>query len=108
MHRKIVGFVRRFSSSPSTASDKGSKKRQAQRTALDPKEDVQVSSESLTRPSSASASTSASAIHTLNVGGRLILDVVKESADAFPPLKSVLGGLTTLLKYYDVCISGFC
>jgi len=28
--------------------------------------------------------------------------VVKESSDVFPPLKSVVGGLTAVLKHYDV------
>ncbi|KAF9464274.1 hypothetical protein BDZ94DRAFT_505554 [Collybia nuda] len=36
---------------------------------------------------------------------RLMVDVVKESADVFPPLKSVVGGLTMLLKHYDQYIT---
>ena len=28
--------------------------------------------------------------------------MVKESSDVFPPLKSVVGGLTAVLKHYDV------
>ena len=35
-------------------------------------------------------------------GTKLVLDVAKETADVFPPLKSALGGLTALLKHYDV------
>ena len=32
----------------------------------------------------------------------LAIDVLKESSDAFTPLKSVVGGLSAILKYYDV------
>ena len=32
----------------------------------------------------------------------LAIDVLKESSDAFTPLKSVVGGLSAVLKYYDV------
>jgi len=31
-----------------------------------------------------------------------LLDIAKESADAFPPLKSCLGGISALIKHYDV------
>jgi len=33
---------------------------------------------------------------------RVVIDVVKESSDVFPPLKSVAGGLAAILKHYDV------
>ena len=33
---------------------------------------------------------------------KVVADVVKESSDVFPPLKSVVGGLTAILKHYDV------
>ena len=33
---------------------------------------------------------------------KLVIDVVKESSDVFAPLKSVAGGLSAVLKYYDV------
>ena len=32
----------------------------------------------------------------------LVIDLVKESADAFPPLKSVVGGLSAILAHCDV------
>ena len=31
-----------------------------------------------------------------------LLDIANESADAFPPLKSCLGGINALIKYYEV------
>jgi hypothetical protein len=34
----------------------------------------------------------------------MALEVVKESSDVFVPLKSVVGGLSVLLKQYDVSI----
>ena len=33
---------------------------------------------------------------------KMVIDVVKESSDVFPPLKSVAGGLSAVLKHYDV------
>ena len=33
---------------------------------------------------------------------KILLDVAKESADWFPPLKSALGGVTALIKHYEV------
>ena len=33
---------------------------------------------------------------------KLAINITKESADAFPPLKSVLGGLSAILKHCDV------
>ena len=33
---------------------------------------------------------------------KMFLDIAKESADAFPPLKSCLGGITALIKHYEV------
>lgn len=32
----------------------------------------------------------------------MLLDIAKESSDAFPPLKSCLGFITALIKHYDV------
>ena len=32
----------------------------------------------------------------------MILDIAKESADVFPPLKSCLGGINALIKHYEV------
>ena len=37
-------------------------------------------------------------------GIKILLDVAKESADWFPPLKSVLGGVNALVKHYEVSI----
>ena len=34
----------------------------------------------------------------------MALEVVKESSDVFVPLKSVVGGLSVLLKQYDVSV----
>ena len=39
---------------------------------------------------------------TLHASAGLVLDVLKESSDAFTPLKSVAGGLSAILKHYDV------
>ena len=35
-------------------------------------------------------------------GTKILLDVAKESADWFPPLKSALGGVNALIKHYEV------
>ena len=35
-------------------------------------------------------------------GIKMILDIAKESSDAFPPLKSALGGVSALIKHYEV------
>ena len=32
----------------------------------------------------------------------MLLDIGKESSDAFPPLKSCLGGINALIKHYEV------
>ena len=32
----------------------------------------------------------------------MLLDIAKESADVFPPLKACLGGINALIKHYDV------
>ena len=37
----------------------------------------------------------------------LAVDVLKESSDVFTPLKSVAGGLSAILKYYDVRYAHF-
>ena len=34
---------------------------------------------------------------------KVVIDVVKESSDVFPPLKSVASGLSAILKHCDVC-----
>jgi hypothetical protein len=39
---------------------------------------------------------------TLHASAGLVIDVLKESSDAFTPLKSVAGGLSAILKHYDV------
>ena len=39
---------------------------------------------------------------TAGASARLAVDLLKESSDAFGPLKSAVGGLSTILKYYDV------
>ena len=33
---------------------------------------------------------------------KMLLDIAKESSDAFPPLKSCLGGINALIKHYEV------
>ena len=33
---------------------------------------------------------------------KVVIDLVKESSDVFPPLKSVASGLAAVLKHYDV------
>lgn len=33
---------------------------------------------------------------------KTLLDIANESSDAFPPLKSCLGGINALIKYYEV------
>ena len=44
---------------------------------------------------------------TLYAGAKVVIDVVKEMSDACTPLKSVAGGISAVLKYYDVCHSFF-
>ena len=39
---------------------------------------------------------------TLHASTRLAIDVLKESSDAFAPLKSVAGGLSAIIKHCDV------
>jgi len=39
---------------------------------------------------------------TAYASAKVVVDVVKESSDVFPPLKSVVGGLTAVLNHYDV------
>ena len=35
---------------------------------------------------------------------KILLDVAKESSDWFPPLKSALGGVSALIKHYEVSV----
>ena len=35
-------------------------------------------------------------------GTKILLDIAKESADWFSPLKSALGGVNALIKHYEV------
>ena len=35
-------------------------------------------------------------------GLKILLDVAKESADWFPPLKYALGGVNAVIKHYEV------
>ena len=37
-------------------------------------------------------------------GAKILLDVAKESADWFPPLKSALGGVNALIQHYEVSV----
>ena len=39
---------------------------------------------------------------TLSATAKLLLCTVRDSADAFPPLKSVAGGLCSILENYEV------
>ena len=39
---------------------------------------------------------------TLYSGTKVAIDIVKEASDVFIPLKSAAGGLSAVLKYYDV------
>lgn len=105
MRREAKAFFRRIFPHSPTASNNNSEEQLTSTTlATSPdsssgfKEHLQVPSEHPRVPPSAVASVT----HVLNSGGRLVLDLATESADVFPPLKSVLGGLTALLKYYDV------
>ena len=41
-------------------------------------------------------------------GAKIILDVAKESADWFPPLKSALGGVNALVRHYEVSVADSC
>lgn len=36
-------------------------------------------------------------------GAKILLNIAKESADAFGPLKSVLGGISAICNQYEVC-----
>ena len=35
---------------------------------------------------------------------KILLDIAKESSDWFPPLKSALGGVSALIKHYEVSV----
>ena len=35
---------------------------------------------------------------------KILLDIAKESSDWFPPLKSALGGMSALVKHYEVLV----
>ena len=37
-------------------------------------------------------------------GAKVLLDIARESADWFPPLKSALGGVNALIKHYEVLV----
>ena len=37
-------------------------------------------------------------------GTKILLDIAKESADWFAPLKSALGGVNALIKHYEVSV----
>jgi hypothetical protein len=37
-------------------------------------------------------------------GAKILLDIAKESADWFPPLKSALGGVNALIKHHEVLV----
>ena len=37
-------------------------------------------------------------------GAKILLDIAKESSDWFPPLKSALGGVSALVKHYEVLV----
>ena len=37
-------------------------------------------------------------------GAKILLDVAKESADWFPPLKAALGGVNALIRHYEVLV----
>ena len=37
-------------------------------------------------------------------GTKILLNVVKDSADWFPPLKSALSGVSALIKHYEVFV----
>ena len=37
-------------------------------------------------------------------GVKIFLDVAKESADWFPPLKAALGGVSALIRHYEVLV----
>jgi hypothetical protein len=42
--------------------------------------------------------------HRVADGAKILLDIAKESSDWFPPLKSVLGGVSALIKHYEVWV----
>ena len=37
-------------------------------------------------------------------GAKILLDIAKESSDWFSPLKSALGGVSALIKHYEVSV----
>ena len=41
---------------------------------------------------------------TAYVSAKVVIDLVKEFSDVFPPLKSTASGLSAILKHCDVCI----
>ena len=45
---------------------------------------------------------------TFSSGARVALEIARESADTFAPLKSVLGGLCAFVKHFDVRLPDSC
>lgn len=42
-------------------------------------------------------------VSAVGSGAKILLNIAKESADAFGPLKSVLGGICAIYDQYEVC-----
>ena len=68
------------------------------RTRSTPSEDKNLESSDRTFDQGAESSWKSTAYSSTKV----VIDVIKESSDAFPPLKSVASGLAAVLKHYDV------
>ena len=67
-----------------------------------PSEDKHLESSDHTFDEGAATQNESSWIAAAYSSTKVVIDVVKESSDVFPPLKSVAGGLAAVLKHYDV------
>ena len=67
-----------------------------------PSEDGRLGSSDHTINTGAANQNKSSWISAAYSSTKVVVKVVKESSDVFPPLKSVASGLTAILKYCDI------
>jgi len=72
------------------------------RTRSAPSEDENLESSDRTFDKGAATQNELNWMSAVYSSTKVVIDVVKESSDVFPPLKSVASGLTAVLKHYDV------
>jgi len=72
------------------------------RTQSTPNEDKNLETTNHTPDEGAETQTGPNWMSAAYSSTKVVIDVVKESSDVFPPLKSVASGLAAVLKNYDV------